>query len=424
MTESKYLARLDASKLQTTLTKKPTEPHDPTTLKFGKHFTGLSHLLLFLNKQNTSSPHAVISGNWLTYHSDHMLLIKWSINSGWSIPEIVPYQQIPLDPSCGTLNYAISCFEGMKAYVSAHSKFLLFRPLENLRRMCASAERLALPTFDADELLKCIASLVELDMHILCGKGGRKGCSLYLRPNLIGTSPGLGVGPPTSALLYVIASPVGEYFPSDCSSGISLLASSDLGATRAFYGGAGNLKVAANYAPTIVPQLQAERLGCQQVLWVMEPDCRVTEAGTTNLFVVLKSKDGGACLITPPTDGVILPGVIRDSVLSLAREKLEPLGWGIEERAVTMAELRDAADNGSLIEMFGTGTAAVVVPVKEIVWGERAVRCKAGDNLGMGEIAGLMKNWIEKRQYGEEEHEWGVETSSILGSVSCKNGYH
>ncbi|CAG8961533.1 hypothetical protein HYFRA_00013951 [Hymenoscyphus fraxineus] len=412
MTVGSYRARLDASKLVVTRSKVLSEAHNPTDLKFGRHFTGMSpqylDFLLFL-----SGPNLSITAN--ATDIDHMLLIKWNLNSGWCDPEIVPYQPIALDPSCGSLNYAISCFEGMKAYLSPQNTPLLFRPLDNLRRMNSSAERIALPTFDVNELLKCIASLVELDKRFLNVKRGSKRGSLYLRPNLIGTSPGLGVGPPTSALLYVIASPVGEYFSTASTAGISLLASSNLGATRAWYGGAGNRKIAANYAPTIMPQLQAERLGCQQVLWVMERDCRITEAGTTNLFVVLRGEDERSVLITPPVDGMILPGIIRDSVLSLARERLEGRGWEVVERVITMAELRDAAKDERLIEMFCTGTAAVVVPVKEIVWGECVVSCRGEENSGMGEIAGLMKSWIEKRQYGQERHEWSMETTTLGG---------
>jgi branched-chain amino acid aminotransferase len=348
---------------------------------------------------------------------DHMLFIEWNLSTGWSNPKIVPYQNISLDPSCGSLNYALSCFEGTKAYLSPQNTPLLFRPLDNLRRMNSSAERIALPTFDVEELLKCIASLVELDKRFLTDNGGKKGRSLYLRPNLVATSSGLGVGPPTSALLYVICSPVGVYFSPTDSGGISLLASSQLGATRTWYGGAGNRKIAANYAPTIVPQLQAERLGCQQVIWLMEPDARVTEAGTTNFFVVMKSRGGRRALITPPADGVILPGIIRDSVLSLARERLQPKGWKVVERVITMAELKDAADDGRLLEMFGTGTAAVVVLVKEILWREHVVSC--GDH-GTGVIARLMKSWIEKRQYGQEEHEWSTETRGIVSMVNGK----
>ncbi|TAQ86796.1 hypothetical protein B7494_g4890 [Chlorociboria aeruginascens] len=416
------VAELEASKLQVTKTTIPSEAQDPVDLPFGKRFTGMLENLPPTKQSIYAFFPQVAQYIPTVCPPDHMLRISWSKTSGWSNPEIVPFQQLLLDPSCSGLNYAVSCFEGMKAYKDPNGEIRLFRPGENLRRLSSSAARIMLPRFDESELLKCIATLVDMDKRFL-NSAHPKRASLYLRPNLIGTSAGLGVGFPTEALLYVIASPAGSYFdsergPDSGPRAISLLASSDLDATRAWYGGAGNYKVAANYAPTIAPQLQAETLGFQQVLWVVGDNTRVTEAGTTNFFAVLmdnsNSNTGRFSLVTPPTDGLILPGITRDCVLSLARERLEPKGWTIAEREITMKELSTAAKEGSLIEAFGTGTAATVVSIRNIVWGGGDVGCGLADGQEMGEVAGQMKSWIEAIQYGEQEHEWSVLLQTLL----------
>ena len=144
----------------------------------------------------------------------------------------------------------------------------------------------------------------------------------------------------------------------------------------------------------------------------------ITEAGTMNLFIVLKRRDernGNVWneLITPPLDGTILPGVTRDCVLSLARERLVPQGWKVSERRISMGEVARAAERGDLVEVFGTGTAAVVSPVGEIRWKGRVVKCQ-GEKQGMGEVTGNMKSWIEERQYGRVDSTWSVCALDIL----------
>lgn len=221
---------------------------------------------------------------------------------------------------------------------------------------------------------------------------------------MIGTQPTLGVSPPGSALLFVIASPVGPYYPTGFRA-ISLEATDY--AVRAWPRGVGDMKLGANYAPCVVPQLEAAKRGSQQNLWIFGDEEFVTEVGTMNFFAAFKERGSGKkVLMTAPLDGTILEGVVRDSVLQLARERLVPEGWEVREEKFTMGNMASAADEGRLIEAFGTGTAVVVSPVREISWKGRTVDCGLRKGEEAGEVAKRMKDWIEGIQYGEEEHPW------------------
>lgn len=207
---------------------------------------------------------------------------------------------------------------------------------------------------------------------------------------------------PTSALLYVVASPVGSYFQNGIKA-ITLEAASSSQWVRAWPGGSGSHKVGANYAPCMVAEAGVRQRGSDQVLWLFGEDDLLTEAGTMNLFVVLRRPDGSRELVTPPLDGTILPGVNRDCVLQLARERLEDQGWTVQERSISMHELETASADGNLEEVFGTGTAAVISPVGSIRWKGRTITCGTS-----AQVAAKMRGWIEARQYGEDEHEWSV----------------
>ncbi|KAI1078882.1 branched-chain amino acid aminotransferase [Whalleya microplaca] len=362
---------LDPTKLSITKTTSPKTLTDPAKLVFGREFT------------------------------DHMLTIEWTATDGWLAPSITPYQNLSLDPATCVFHYAFECFEGMKAYKDKHGQIRLFRPDKNMERFNKSAARIALPTFTPTALIELIARLAKLEQRFIPDE---RGYSLYLRPTLIGTQRTLGVGAPGSALLYVIASPVGPYYPTGFKA-VSLEATDY--AVRAWPGGVGDKKLGANYAPCIVPQLEAASRGFQQNLWLFGPEEYVTEVGTMNLFVALKDRATGQKeLVTAPLDGTILEGVTRDSILALAREKLAPEGWKISERKITMRELRDASLDGRLMEVFGAGTAAIVSPVRKISWKGTMVDCGLSEHEESGEIALRMKEWMEARQYGDEEHEW------------------
>lgn len=337
-------------------------------------------------------------------HTDHMLSIEWTASQGWLAPRITPYQNLSLDPATCVFHYAFECFEGMKAYKCPKDNSLrLFRPDKNMKRMNGSSARIALPTFDGDALTKLIGEMCKLEERFIPSE---KGYSLYLRPTMIGTQRTLGVGPPGSALLYVIASPVGPYYPTGFKA-INLEATDY--AVRAWPGGVGDKKLGANYAPCIVPQLKAAKRGFHQNLWLFGEEEYITEVGTMNLFVCIKNKETGEKeLVTAPLDGTILEGVTRDSVLALARERLEPKGWKVSERYLRMKDIAEAESEGRLIEVFGAGTAAIVAPVRKISWKGQMIDCGLKETEEAGEIALKMKGWIEGIQYGDEDHPWSV----------------
>ncbi|OCK86377.1 branched-chain amino acid aminotransferase II [Lepidopterella palustris CBS 459.81] len=362
---------IDPSKLTITKTTTPKDLLPPEELIFGRNFT------------------------------DHMLSLEWTASQGWLPPRITPYQNLSLDPATCVFHYAFECFEGMKAYKDKDGHIRLFRPDMNMARLNKSSARIALPTFDGNALIDLIGKFVKLDQRFI---PETRGYSLYLRPTLIGTQRTLGVGPPASALLYVIASPVGPYYPTGFKA-VSLEATDY--AVRAWPGGVGDKKLGANYAPCILPQLQAASRGFHQNLWLFGEEDFVTEVGTMNLFAAMKNKETGQKeLLTAPLDGTILEGVTRDSILALARERLEPKGWKVLERKFTMKEIADATDEGRMLEVFGAGTAAVVSPVRKISWKGRMVECGLSENQEAGPIAQQMKDWMEGIQYGDEEHPW------------------
>uniref|UniRef100_L2G6Q7 Branched-chain-amino-acid aminotransferase n=1 Tax=Colletotrichum fructicola (strain Nara gc5) TaxID=1213859 RepID=L2G6Q7_COLFN len=358
---------IDASKLTIEKTKNPGTLGKPEELVFGRKFT------------------------------DHMLTIEWNQETGWLDPKIVPYQNLSLDPATCVFHYAFECFEGMKAYKDKSGQIRLFRPDKNMARLNKSAARIALPTFEPTTMIELISKFANLEKDFI---PDQRGYSLYLRPTMIGTQKTLGVGPPGSALLYVIASPVGPYYPT----GFKAVS---LEAVRAWPGGVGDKKLGANYAPCIVPQLEAASRGHQQNLWLFGEEEYVTEVGTMNMFAAIKNKETGQKeLVTAPLDGTILEGVTRDSVLALARERLVPEGWMVSERKYTMKELEEASNEGRLIEAFGAGTAAIVSPIRTIAWKGKSINCGLTEAEESGEIALRMKGWMEARQYGDEEHEW------------------
>ena len=215
-----------------------------------------------------------------------MLTIEWNKNDGWQAPKIVPYQNLSLDPASCVFHYAFECFEGMKAYLGKDGKINLFRPDKNMERFNKSAARIALPTFESAALIELIAKFAKLESNLI---PTQRGYSLYLRPTMISTQKTLGVGAPGSALLYVIASPVGPYYPTGFKA-VSLEATDY--AVRAWPGGVGNMKLGANYAAGVAAQKAAAQKGYVQNLWLHGPEHYITEVGTMNAFVVFKRSDG------------------------------------------------------------------------------------------------------------------------------------
>ncbi|XP_076852782.1 branched-chain-amino-acid aminotransferase, mitochondrial [Brachyhypopomus gauderio] len=339
---------------------------DPSTLVFGKQF------------------------------SDHMLTIYWSKNGGWERPQIKPFQNLSLHPATSALHYSVELFEGMKAFRGVDNRIRLFRPTLNMERMYRSSERCCLPLFDQKELLKCIEKLIEVDQEWVPYSST---ASLYIRPTFIGVEPSLGVSRSDHALLFVIVGPVGPYFATGAFNPVALLA--DPRFVRACRGGVGAYKMGGNYGPTIAVQTEAIKQGCQQVLWLYGDNEEITEVGTMNLFIYWTNEKGERELVTPPLDGIILPGVTRQSLLDLARE------WGefkVTERTVVMKELLDSLKAGRVLEVFGSGTACVVCPVGSLLYQGQTYQIPTMQNGP--ELATRFHKELTDMQYGRTERDW------------------
>ncbi|KAJ7706441.1 branched-chain amino acid aminotransferase II [Mycena rosella] len=377
------LSPLEPSRLEITRNTAPATPPPSQTLVFGHTFT------------------------------DHMLTIPWDAVSGWGTPQIKPYGPLQLEPSATVLHYAQTLFEGMKAYRDEAGNVTLFRPDMNMKRMNNSARRIALPTFNGDALLDLIKQLVRIDKHWIPKEPGH---SLYVRPTLIGNQKAIGVGPPNEALLFVILSPVGPYYPSGFKP-VALYGTTEF--VRAAPGGTGAFKLGVNYAPGVLPQKSAAALGYSQNLWLHGPEHHLTEVTEVRPFRCWTPRrltvSAATELVTPPLDGMILPGVTRDSVLALAREhasgkkRLPNLADKliISERGVTMKEVKAAAAAGRLVEMFGAGTAAVISPVDRIGYMGEDVHIPTGED-GMGPVSRPIWTELVGRQWGAIASEWSV----------------
>lgn len=277
----------------------------------------------------------------------------------------------------------LQCFEGMKAYKDAEGHVRLFRPEMNMARLNKSSARLGMPvsllrsqsliciamtndcneiqTFDPEELIKVITEFLRIEERWIPSK---RGYSLYLRPTIIGTQDALGVRAPDRALLFVIASPVGPYFSTGFKA-VSLLA--DTEHVRAWPKGTGDFKVGGNYAPCVLPQSIAASKGYQQNLWLFGEEHYVTEVGTMNFFMLWSNSETGRReLITPALNGLILPGVTRNTVIDLVKSWEAETGIAVREGTVTMPEIVQAVEENRVIEMFGAGTACIVSPIKRI----------------------------------------------------------
>jgi branched-chain amino acid aminotransferase len=282
--------------------------------------------------------------------TDHMVSIKYSVDAGWHDASLSAYAPLVLDPSTSALHYGQAIFEGLKAYRQPDGSVALFRPEQNAARFQRSARRLAMAELPTELFLDSVRALVRIDRDWVPSKSGE---SLYLRPLMFATDPFLGVRPSLTYQYLLFASPAGNYFPGGVRP-VSVWLSTDY--VRAAPGGTGEAKCAGNYAASLVAQAQAAEQGCDQVVWLDAVEHRyVEEMGGMNLYFVLS--DGR--LVTPELTGTLLPGVTRDSILTLGRD----LGLAVEERRISTEEWERGCADGTISEVFACGTAAVVTPV-------------------------------------------------------------
>ncbi|ORZ23959.1 aminotransferase [Absidia repens] len=373
------------------------------TRRFNSTLAGLDASKVKVTKSQALKP-LVANKDLLFGHTftDHMITADWNEQEGWLAPEIRPYGNLSLAPSAVVFHYASECFEGMKAYKDKKGNTRLFRPDMNMARMNRSTARIALPQFEGDELIKLIKEYAKLDDRWIPND---RGYSLYLRPTMIGTQEALGVNAPSNAKLFVIGCPVGPYYKTGFAA-VKLMATTEY--VRAWPRGTGDAKIGGNYAPGLLPQRMAAKAGYQQNLWLFGDDHQLTEVGTMNLFILWKNESNELELVTPPLDGSILPGVTRDSILSLAR------GWNefkVTERKMTMPQLRDAIKQDRVVEMFGAGTACIVSPIKTIEYlGEDlSIPLDPKDPTSQaGPYTRRFNDEIMDIQYGDKESDWSV----------------
>lgn len=301
--------------------------------------------------------------------TDHMFVAHWGRERGWHDAQIGARAPFMLDPACAVLHYAQEIFEGLKAYRTKTNGIALFRPEQNARRFAASATRMAMPTVPEELFIDAISTLVTTDRGWLPDGEG----SLYIRPFMFASESFLGVRPAEAYIFAVIASPVGAYFKGGARP-ITVWLSEE--SSRAAPGGTGAAKCGGNYAASLLAQATGSQNGCDQVMFLDAVEHRwIEELGGMNLFFVMDDDS----LITPPLDGTILPGITRDSVITLARDR----GLKVREVRYGIDQLRADAASGRLSEAFACGTAAVVAGIGQI-------KSTAGDSpIGSGKTGPL-----------------------------------
>lgn len=282
------------------------------------------------------------------FFTDHMLMADYR-NGAWKNWRILPYGKIEISPATPALHYSNSIFEGLKAHGTPSGEALVFRPLENLKRLNQSGARICMPPVPEDMYLESLKALIDLDRRWI---PKAPGSSLYIRPFLFSADEFIGVRPSIDFTYMVILSPVGAYYAEPVKVKI------ETHYTRAVAGGTGYAKTGGNYGGSLYPAKLAQEQGYHQLIWTDGVQHEyIEESGTMNVMFVI-----GDTLITPALTDSILPGITRDSVLKLVRS------WGrkVEERKVSVSEIREALQNGTLKEAFGVGTAATIAQIASI----------------------------------------------------------
>ena len=277
--------------------------------------------------------------------SDHMLECNFK-NGAWEAPKVVPYQAITLDPSSKIFHYGQSVFEGMKAYKDANEDIWLFRPLENFKRLNISSKRLAIPELPEAYFMEGLKALLAVDKDWI---PTNEGSSLYIRPFIFASGKGFHASPADEYKFLICTAPSGAYF----SGKLKVLIEETY--SRSANGGVGFAKAGGNYAGQFYPTQLAVAKGYQQVIWTDDTNHEfIEEAGAMNIFIRINDT-----LITGPTSDRILDGITRKSIIDIAKDK----GIPVEVRKISVVEVVEAAKNGSLKEIFGAGTAAVISPI-------------------------------------------------------------
>jgi branched-chain amino acid aminotransferase len=319
-----------------------------------------------------------------------MFSMDYNPESGWHNARIKPYGPIIMDPATMVLHYGQAVFEGLKAYRTNDGRIQLFRPDRNMARLNRSAEFVCIPPVDEAFVLHSLRKLIAIEKDWV---PRAPETSLYIRPTIVAMDPYLGVRPSLTYRFFIILSPVGAYYPEGFNP-VKIWVTDKY--VRAVRGGLGEAKTPANYAASLRAAEVAQKAGYTQVLWLDAIEFRhIEEVGTMNILFVIDGE-----LVTPPLGGSILAGITRDSVLTLARH------WNIPvaERPITIDEVMEAHKSGSLQELFGAGTAAVISPVSHLAWRDDVII--VGDG-GVGPLAQRFYGAITDIQYGRAEDPFG-----------------
>jgi branched-chain amino acid aminotransferase len=321
-----------------------------------------------------------------------MLLAEYQDGAGWGKFRIEPYAPFSLDPATAVFHYGQAVFEGLKAYRGDDGRVCIFRPQKYLERLNASARRMCMPPLNSTQALSW---LIELVSSVREAVPAADGTSLYLRPAMIASEPFLGVRPARSYLFFVIASPAGSYYDEERPLRIRV----EDRYARTAGGGVGAAKTGGNYGASLLAAEEAYRDGFDQVLWLdATSGDYLEEVGTMNVMLRL-----GHEIVTPSLGGTILPGVLRDSVLTLLRDWRVPA----RERAISIEEVIAASGDGTLLEAWGTGTAAGIAAIGELAYKSQRLVINNGK---VGELSERLKAALADIQYGRvpDRHLWTV----------------
>lgn len=317
--------------------------------------------------------------------SDHMFSMDY-IDGEWKNLQIEPYRDLVFSPAMSALHYGQSIFEGLKAYREGDD-ILTFRAKDNIARMNRSAERMCIPQIPEEIVKQALKKLLEIDAAWV-PKGDEN--SLYIRPFLFATDEYVGIKPSDTYKFIIFTCPVGSYYSEP------LKVKIETHYTRAAYGGVGEAKCAGNYAASLYPAKMAKEKGYHQLVWTDGKEHKyIEESGTMNIMFVIGDK-----LITPSLSGAILPGITRDSVLTIAKD----WGYQVEERPVTVEEIVEAAKNGTLKEAFGAGTAATIASIKLIGHDGTDYELPPIENR---EFSNKVYTFLNNLKRGKEEDKWG-----------------
>lgn len=327
-----------------------------------------------------------------TEFTDHMFVMDYEPERGWHDPRIVPYGPLGMSPASMVFHYGQAIFEGLKAYRDKNGQVVTFRPKDNFARLNRSAERMCIPQIDEKLALEALLKLLRLEKDWV---PHAQDTTLYIRPFIIATDPYLGVRPSHTYKFMIILSPVGTYYPEGLDP-VKIMVTDQY--ARACKGGVGHIKAEGNYGASLYAANQAKKKGLTQVLWLDGRENKyIEEVGTMNIFFKIAGK-----LVTPTLEsGSILPGITRDSIITLAKD----MGVAVEERFISIDELTEASDTGALEEVFGSGTAAVVTPVGLLHYHGKDMVIGGGKT---GPFAQKMYDTLTGIQYGKlpDTHGW------------------